>query len=100
MHVHATQVNPYAALDALRSAARSEARREAERVRQELMESASEAAGEASDDFVIHVEERSESQKQRRRDSKKGNQEKDTNPAETESREARDQSDGHISDYA
>lgn len=42
MHVHGTQMNPYAALDALRSAQKTAAKRQAELVRKELLESASE----------------------------------------------------------
>lgn len=66
MHVHPTLPNPYAQLDALRSAQRAAARREAARVRKELIESASELAADSdfSDLSVTQVEEREESRKQ------------------------------------
>ena len=69
MHVHATQPNPYAALDSLRSAQKTAAKREAELIRKELSESASELAGESdlSDACLIETEERQESQRQPRR---------------------------------
>lgn len=73
MHVHATQPNPYAQLDALRSAQRAAARREAAQVRKELIESASELVGESdfSDLAVMQAEERQESQRQPKRGSKR-----------------------------
>jgi hypothetical protein len=98
MHIHATQPNPYAALDALRSAEKTAARREAELVRKELMESASEVAGEAemSDTCVIHAESRQESRKH----SRKQNRQNEKNRAEPEEPNESDKSDDHISDWA
>jgi hypothetical protein len=98
MHVHATQVNPYAAADALRSAQRTEAKREAERVRQELMESASELAGESevNDDFVVQMEERGEPQKQAKKRTQHGEQ----NQINRESPSDDEESESHLSDWA
>jgi len=72
MHVHATQPNPYAQLDAHRSAQRAAMRREAERVRKELLESASELAGESDrgDLSVMEAMEQEESQKHPKRGTK------------------------------
>jgi len=69
MHVHASQPNPYAQLDALRSAQRAAAKREAEEVRKELLESASELAAESdfSELSVTQREHQKESQKHRKR---------------------------------
>ena len=98
MHVHATQVNPYAALDALRSAQWTEAKREDERVRQELIESASELAGETetNDDLVVQLEQREEAQKQAntRKRRRQRNQSKREDSAEDE------ESESHLSDWA
>jgi hypothetical protein len=100
MHIHATQPNPYAQLDALRSAQKTAARREAELVRKELVESASELAGEGdvSDLTVAPAEEREESQRQPRGRNKKSGptQEK---PAET-GQPGSEEADNHISDWA
>ncbi len=76
MHVHATQPNPYAQLDALRSAQRAAAKREAEQVRKELIESASELAGEAdfSDLNVVQAMEQEESERDPKRRSKRNSQ--------------------------
>ena len=98
MHVHATQVNPYAALDTLRSAQKAEARRAAELVRKELIDSASELAGEPelSDACVVKLEAHQESQRQ----SKRRNQKRDRNQAgKTESPDAEDD-ESHLSDWA
>lgn len=69
MRVHGPQMNPYAAIDTLRSAQKTAARREAELVRKELSESASELASEAELDntFVVERETRQHSQRQPRR---------------------------------
>jgi hypothetical protein len=103
MHIHGPQMNPYATLDALRSAQKTAARREAELVRKELLESASEFAGESelSDACVIKIEERRESQGQpRRRNQQKERtrpQQGDSTGSEGEGSEAGDR---HISDWA
>jgi hypothetical protein len=96
MHVHATQPNPYAALDALRSAQRTAARHEAELVRQELMESASELAGESdlSDACVIEINDRRQSQRQPRRRSQQQDRAKQQESASPE------EADNHLSDWA
>jgi hypothetical protein len=109
MHIHATQINPYAALDALRSAQRADAKREAERVRQELLESASELAGESdlSDACIIQIEEREphgedshgpEAQRQSRRQSRQ--KAKAANPPKQEECGGSDRFDNHLSDWA
>jgi hypothetical protein len=97
MHIHGPQMNPYAALDALRSAQKTAARREAELVRKELLESASELAGESdlSDACVIKIEARRGSQRQPRR----RNQQKE----QGRSKEEKSGSEGeeqHLSDWA
>lgn len=94
MHIHATQLNPYAALDALRSAQKTAAKREAELVRNELMESASDLAGEAeiNDNCVIQIESR--------RQPKKRNQQSEPNRAEPEEENGSDEAEGHLSDWA
>jgi hypothetical protein len=99
MHVHATQVNPYAALDALRSAQKAESRREAELVRKELLDSASELAGEPelSDACVVKLEARQESQRQSRR----RNQKRERNQASDAESSASEEDDAsHLSDWA
>jgi hypothetical protein len=99
MHVHATQVNPYAALDALRSAQKAESRQAAELVRKELLESASELAGESelSDACVVKLEARQESQRQSRRRNQKRerNQVSNAEPSDLEEDDA-----SHLSDWA
>jgi len=97
MHIPPTQVNPYAALDALRSAQSAAAKREAELVRKKLIESASELAGESdlSDACVVRLEERQESERQskRRNQQNERNRQKpneDANPEEVEN---------HVSDW-
>ena len=97
MHVHATQPNPYAALDSLRSAQKTAARREAELVRQELVESASELEGDSdlSEACVIETEERQESQRQPRRQKQPKEQDrKPEGPSDDE------ESASHLSDWA
>ena len=97
MHVHSTQVNPYAALDALRSAQRANAKREAEMVRKELMESASELAGESdiSDACIVKLEKRGESEKRpKRRNQKEQNRAEQQEPNDSE------EVDHHVSDWA
>jgi hypothetical protein len=98
VHVHATQPNPYAALDSLRSAQKTAARREAELVRKELVESASELAGEPDliDACVLEVEARKESQRQPRR----RNQQKDRNGTKQEEPADGEEGGNHLSDWA
>jgi hypothetical protein len=98
MHVHATQVNPYAALDALRSAQKAESRREAELVRKELLDSASELAGEPelSDACVVKLEARQGSQRQSRR----RNQKRERNQAGSTESLASQDDEAHLSDWA
>jgi hypothetical protein len=76
MHVHASQPNPYAQLDALRSTQRAVEKREAEQVRKELLESASGLAGESdfSDLAIAQAEGRQESQRHPKRGSKRNAQ--------------------------
>jgi hypothetical protein len=98
MHVHGVQTNPYAALDALRSAQKTAARREAELVRKELLESASELAGESelSDACVVRLEARQES----RRQSRRRNQQKEHSQPRQEEPADSDVDDNHLSDWA
>jgi hypothetical protein len=100
MHVHASQPNPYAQLDAIRSAQRTAAKREAEMVRKELLESAWELAGDAdfSDLSVEPTEERDESQKQPKKRSQQNGkiQQKDVGARADDSEDPGK----HISDWA
>ena len=98
MHIHGIQSNPYAALDALRSAQKTAARREAELVRRELLESASELAGESdlSDACVVRLEARQESQRRPRR----RNQEKEQSQPRQEEPAGSDADNDHLSDWA
>jgi hypothetical protein len=97
MHAHSIQPNPYAALDALRSAQKTSAKREAQLVRKELMESASELAGEAeiSDIYVVGAEEHAgERGSRKRRDHEEQNRQKREDSTEPEV------SGRHVSDWA
>ena len=69
MHVHATQPNPYAQLDALRSAQKTAAKREAESVRKELLESASELNADFSD-LSVDADERQHPRRRPRQKNK------------------------------
>jgi hypothetical protein len=108
MHIHATQPNPYAALDALRSAQKTAAQREAEMVRKELMESASELAGEAEDSCVIHVESRQESQRRSKRRNKKNQRNSEQQNSERhadkqgseQNNDNSEEAESHLSDWA
>lgn len=73
MHVHASQPNPYAQVDALRSAQRAAAKCEAAQVHKELIESASELVGESdfSDLAVAQADDRQESRRPPKRGSKR-----------------------------
>jgi hypothetical protein len=64
MRVHATQVNPYAQLDALQAAQKAAAKREAAKTRRKLMEGASMLSAESDydEDRVAGVGARGESQ--------------------------------------
>jgi hypothetical protein len=100
MHVHASQPNPYAQLDALRSVQRAAAKREAEEVRKELIESASELAGESdfSDLSVMEATEQNESE----RHPKRGSSRKRLVRQDSSGEEPKDSEDtvAHISDWA
>jgi hypothetical protein len=63
MRVHGHQINPYAQLDALRSAEKAAAKKEAARTRKKLLEFASKLAGEA-EGYVVEVGAREESREQ------------------------------------
>jgi hypothetical protein len=90
MHAHSIQPNPYAAIDALRSAQKTAARREAAIVRKELEESASELAGdsEIGDACVLSIGEHKQSRKPPNRRNQngpsRGQQETSTNTEETD----------------
>jgi hypothetical protein len=63
MHVHSTQTNPNAQLDAMYSVQKAAAKQEAERTRKKLTDFASKLAGEAaSEDYIVKLEERDEAQ--------------------------------------
>jgi hypothetical protein len=105
MHIHATQPNPYAALDALRSAQKTAATREAERVRQELMESASELAGQAEtgDICAVQAEPRQESERRSKRRNRQSQRDAEQQPEQQSSHNNPDDSDeaqNHLSDWA
>jgi hypothetical protein len=55
MHVHASQINPNAQLDALYAAEKAAAKKETERTRKKLSEFASALAGEAGEACVVRV---------------------------------------------
>jgi len=55
MHIHASQINPNAQLDALYTAEKAAARKETERTRKKLSEFASALAGEAGESRVSAV---------------------------------------------
>ncbi len=55
MHVHASQINPNARLDALYSAEKAAAKKETERTRKKLSEFASALAGEAGEPCLVRV---------------------------------------------
>ena len=76
MHVHSTPPNPYAQLDALRSAQQTAAKREAAQVRKELTESASELEAESdfSDLAVMQADEERQFQKRPKRGTKRNAQ--------------------------
>jgi hypothetical protein len=97
MHVHASQPNPYAQLDSLRSAQRAAAKREAERVRKELLEFPGES--DFSDLAVTQSEEeRQESQGHSKRGSKR-NAQVQQSAMEQETADPAG-ADAHISDWA
>jgi hypothetical protein len=105
MHIHATQPNPYAALDALRSAQKTAAKREAELVRKELMESASEIAGEAelSDTCVLQVDSRQDSQRKSKRRNQQNRRNSEQDPEQQILETNQDDSEeveSHLSDWA
>jgi hypothetical protein len=97
MHAHSIQPNPYATIDALRSAQRTAAKREAESVRQELMESASELAGdsEVSDAYVARLE----GQTDERRSPKRRNQKEQSRQKQQDSADLEEPG-RHLSDWA
>ncbi len=99
MHVHGTQMNPYAALDALRSAQKTAAKRQAELVRKELLESASELAGKSdlSDACVVKLESRQEPQRQPRR---RNHLKEQSLPQREEESADPETADNHLSDWA
>jgi hypothetical protein len=101
MHVHASQPNPYAQLDALRSAQRAAEKRDAEQVRKELIESASELAGESdfSDLNVMEATEQNESQRHPKRGSKR-NSPLRQDPTGEEPKDSTEDAGAHISDWA
>jgi hypothetical protein len=94
MHVHATQVNPNAQLDALYAAQRAAANREAERTRKKLFESASEVAGDAeSEACVVQFREREG-------DRRHSDPENEANRREPQRQQkSEDDSDASISDW-
>ena len=70
MHVHPSQINPNAQLDALYAAEKAAAKREAARTRKKLSESASKLLGEldSGEACVVRLGADEESQEQRKRE--------------------------------
>ena len=100
MHVHATQPNPYAQVDALRSAQQGAAKREAAQVRKELTKSASELAAESDfgDLAVMQAEEEKQFQRRPKRATKRNAQ--DRQNATGQDPTDADDPGAHISDWA
>jgi hypothetical protein len=55
MHIHASQINPNAQLDALYATEKAAAKKETERTRKQLLEFASALTGEAGEACVVRV---------------------------------------------
>ena len=64
MHVHGSQLNPNAAVDAMQAAQKAVAAREAAQTRRKLLESAAELE---ADSFVAQIEDQDESARQPKR---------------------------------
>jgi hypothetical protein len=95
MHVHANQVNPYAQLDAMYAAQKAASKRAAEQTRRKLSEFASALAGDAdSEACVVRIGAHEQSEEPERRQPQPGNGQK------RERREATEEADGAISDWA
>jgi len=98
MHVHGTQMNQQAAVNAVEAAQRVAAKREAEGVRKELVESASELAAESelSEAYVVTL------RRDSRRQSKRRNQQNQQQAQQDQQQEQSDaeESDQHISGWA
>jgi hypothetical protein len=79
MHIHASQVNPYAQLDALNAAEKAEAKREAARTRKKLSEFACKLLGEleSGDACVVRLGSDEQSEGQARQQSQDSVGEKD-----------------------
>lgn len=97
MHVHPSQVNPNAQLDALYAAEKAAAKREAARTRKKLSEFASKLLGEldSGDACVVRLGADEESQEQGKRE----NQRQGKRTEKQERGDARD-ADNSVSDWA
>ncbi len=86
MHVHSSQINPNAQLDAMYSAQKAAAKQEAERTRKKLAEFASRLAGEAaSEDFIVKLDESNDSDKNKDRQDEQNSAEEFKQPAAADS---------------
>jgi hypothetical protein len=99
MHVHASQVNQYAQMDALNAAEKAAAKREAARVRKKLSEFASKLLGEidSGEGCVVRLGAEEESQQEQGKQQNQPRQGKATKKEEpADPRDA----DNSISDWA
>ena len=94
MRVHGNQINPYAQMDALRSADKAAARKEAVRTRKKLSEFASKLAGEA-EGYVVEVGAREES-----REQAKGQDQRQSGGTAGKKQASTERADRSISDWA
>jgi hypothetical protein len=98
MRVHGPQLNPYAQIDALRSAQRAAAKREAEIVRKELLDYGSELVADSDFSDLSVTAERREPRKQPRQRKKQNPDDQQTRTS-TEPAASEDAF-NHISDWA
>jgi hypothetical protein len=94
MRVHSNQINPYAPLDALRSAEKAAAKKEAARTRKKLSEFPSKLAGEA-EGYVVEVGAREES-----REQAKGRDQRQSSGKAGKKQASGERADTSISDWA
>jgi hypothetical protein len=98
MHIHATQINLNAHLDASYAIEKATAKREAERFRKKLLESASKLAGgaDSGEGYVVGIGPREESEEQ----TKKQYQQNQSTPKKQGDREDSDDADDAVSVWA
>jgi hypothetical protein len=99
MHIHTNQTNPYAALDALRSAEKTASRREAAQTRKKLTQASSELAGEVGEAVVLDLEARNNNKDKRQPAANKNQRHQSKMPVPEASADA-ENPDAHISDWA